>query len=108
MILKIFSPKNSAKKLAFFTKKQSKIFKKLIITLVFEKNANFLQKIGKNWQKLAKIVIITSTLGCPDEFFFKCCPKCSPAHFLGRFLKISQVAQNFGVHIDLFSRYKLS
>jgi hypothetical protein len=41
----------------------------MIITLVFEKNANFLQKIGKNWQKLAKIVIITSTLGCPDEFF---------------------------------------
>jgi hypothetical protein len=34
--------------------------KKIIITLAFEKNANF---FAENWQKLAKIVIITSTPG---------------------------------------------
>jgi hypothetical protein len=33
----------------------------LIITLVFEKNANF---VAENWQKSQKIVIITST---PDK-----------------------------------------
>jgi hypothetical protein len=44
MIIKIFSPKNSAKKLALLT--QNKI---LIITLAFEKNANFFR------QKLSKI-----------------------------------------------------
>jgi hypothetical protein len=37
MILKIFSPK----KLAFLTQNKAKICKMLIITLVFEKNANF-------------------------------------------------------------------
>jgi hypothetical protein len=41
MILKIFSPKKIAKKMAF-----------LIITLVFEKNAIFSPKIGKNRRKL--------------------------------------------------------
>jgi hypothetical protein len=56
MILKIFSPNNSAKKLAFLTQHKAKLCKILIITLVFEKNAIFCQK----WQK---IVIITSTLG---------------------------------------------
>jgi hypothetical protein len=60
MIFKIFSPKNSAKKLAFLTHNKAKICKILIITLVFEKNANFL---AENWQKLLKIVIITSTPG---------------------------------------------
>jgi hypothetical protein len=49
MILKIFSPKNSAKKMAFLTQNKGKICKILIITLVFEKNANFFAK------KLAKI-----------------------------------------------------
>jgi hypothetical protein len=34
--------------------------KKLIITLVFEKNANF---FVENWQKSQKIVIMTSTPG---------------------------------------------
>jgi hypothetical protein len=47
MILKIFLPKNSAKKLA-------------ILTLVFEKNTNF---FAENWRKSQKIVIITSTPG---------------------------------------------
>jgi hypothetical protein len=52
MILKIFSPKNSAKKLAFLTRNNAKICKILIITLVFEKNVNFfdekLSKIAEN------------------------------------------------------------
>jgi hypothetical protein len=59
MIFKIFSPKNSAnKKLAFLTRDKVKICKLLIITLVFEKNANF---FAENGQKSQKIVIITST-----------------------------------------------
>jgi hypothetical protein len=37
----IFLPKNSAKKLAFLTRNKAKLCKILIITLVFEKNANF-------------------------------------------------------------------
>jgi hypothetical protein len=50
-------PKNSAKKLAFLTQNKAKLCKNLIITLVFEKNANF---FAENCQKLQKIVIITS------------------------------------------------
>jgi hypothetical protein len=49
MIFKIFSPKMSAKKMAFLTQNKAKICKILIITLVFEKNANFFRR------KLAKI-----------------------------------------------------
>jgi hypothetical protein len=60
MIFKIFSPKNLAKILAFLTQIKAKLCKKLIITLVFEKNANF---FGENGRKLQKIVIITSTPG---------------------------------------------
>jgi hypothetical protein len=41
MIIYIFSPKHSAKKLAFLTQNKAKLCKILIITLVFEKNANF-------------------------------------------------------------------
>jgi hypothetical protein len=52
MIFKIFSPKNSAKKLAFLTQSKGKLRKILIITLVFEKNANFLPKFFKNRRKL--------------------------------------------------------
>jgi hypothetical protein len=40
------------KKLAFLTQNKAKICKILIITLVFEKNANFLPKIVKNCRKL--------------------------------------------------------
>jgi hypothetical protein len=47
MNLKIFSPKKIAKKLAFLTQNKAKLCKILIITLVFEKNANFSPKIGK-------------------------------------------------------------
>jgi hypothetical protein len=52
MILKIFSPKKLAKKLAFFTQNKAEVCKILIITLVFVKNANFLPKIVKNRRKL--------------------------------------------------------
>jgi hypothetical protein len=47
-----FSSKQSAKKLAIFIQNEAKLHKDLIITLVFEKNANFLQKIGKNSRKM--------------------------------------------------------
>jgi hypothetical protein len=63
MIFKIFSPKNFAKKSAFLTQKKLNFEKKLIITLVFKKNANF---FAENWEKSQKIVIITSTPGHPD------------------------------------------
>jgi hypothetical protein len=53
MIFKIFSPKKFAKKLAFLTQNKAKFWKKImIITLFFEKNANFfrlkLSKIAEN------------------------------------------------------------
>jgi hypothetical protein len=60
MILKIFLPKNLAKKMAFFTQNKPKLCKTLIIALVFEKNVNF---FAENWQKSQKIVIIPSTPG---------------------------------------------
>jgi hypothetical protein len=63
MIFKIFSPKNSAKKLAFFTQNKAKLCKILIITLVFEKNANF---FAENCRKSQKIVIITLVPGVPQ------------------------------------------
>jgi hypothetical protein len=49
MILKIFSHKNLAKKSAFLTQTKGNFAEKVIITLVFEKNANFFRR------KLAKI-----------------------------------------------------
>jgi hypothetical protein len=52
MILKIFSLKNFAKKLAFLTHNKAKLCKNWIITLVFEKNAIFSPEIGKNRRKL--------------------------------------------------------
>jgi hypothetical protein len=52
MIFKIFSPKNSEKKLAFLTQNKGKLCKMLTITLVFEKTAIFSQKIGENRRKL--------------------------------------------------------
>jgi hypothetical protein len=52
MIFYIYSPKNSAKKLAFLTQNKAKICKILIITLVFEKKRQFfrrkLSKIAEN------------------------------------------------------------
>jgi hypothetical protein len=38
--------------MAFFTQSKAKLGKNLIITLVFEKNAIFSPKIGKNRRKL--------------------------------------------------------
>jgi hypothetical protein len=49
VILKIFSPKNFANKLAFFAQSKAKLRKNVIITLVFEKKRQFFRK------KLAKI-----------------------------------------------------
>jgi hypothetical protein len=66
MILKIFSLKNFAKKLAFFAQNKAKLCRNWIITLVFEKNANF---FAENWQKSQKIVIITSTPGANPSTF---------------------------------------
>jgi hypothetical protein len=55
-IFKIFSQK--MQKLALSTQNKAKLFKFLIITLVFEKkNANF---FAESWQKWQKIVIIAS------------------------------------------------
>jgi hypothetical protein len=67
MIFKIFSPKNFAKKLAFLTQNKAKFGKKLIITLVFKKNAKF---FAENWEKSPKIVIITSTPGWANYFAY--------------------------------------
>jgi hypothetical protein len=49
MIFKVFSLKNLAKKLAFLLKLLLVFAKIVIITLVFEKNANF---FAKNRRKL--------------------------------------------------------
>jgi hypothetical protein len=49
---KYFHQKIQRKKLAFFTQNKAEICKILIITLVFEKNAIFSQKIGENRRKL--------------------------------------------------------
>jgi hypothetical protein len=53
----IFS-QTMAKNVAFLTQNKAKLCKNLIITLVFEKNANFSAEIC---QKSQKIVIIIST-----------------------------------------------
>jgi hypothetical protein len=66
MILKIFSPKNLAKILAFLLKLLPVFAKIVIITLAFEKNANF---FAENWRKSHKIVIITSTLATLIDTF---------------------------------------
>jgi hypothetical protein len=49
---KYFRRKNLQKNLAFLTQNKAKFWKKLIITLVFKKNAIFSPKIGKNRRKL--------------------------------------------------------
>jgi hypothetical protein len=55
MIFKVFSQKKIAKILAFFAETTDCLRKNLIITLVFEKNANFfrrkLGKIAENWDR---------------------------------------------------------
>jgi hypothetical protein len=53
MILKMFSAKNLAKILAFFAQTTISFCKNLILTLVFEKNANFFRrKLAKNRRKV--------------------------------------------------------
>jgi hypothetical protein len=49
--LNIFAEK-IGEKMEFLTENKAKLSKILIITLVLEKNANFLQKIAKNRRKL--------------------------------------------------------
>jgi hypothetical protein len=51
MILKILSPKNLAKIFAFLAQTTDSFCENLVITLVFEKNAIFSQKISKNCRK---------------------------------------------------------
>jgi hypothetical protein len=64
--LNIFAEK-FGEKISILTQNKAKLFKILIITLVFEKNANF---FAENCQKSQKIVIITSTLGLSEERIF--------------------------------------
>jgi hypothetical protein len=64
MILKNIFAEKIAKKLAFLTKNKAKLFKIMIITLVFEKNANF---FAKNCQKSQKIVTVILTPGHPGR-----------------------------------------
>jgi hypothetical protein len=73
--LKIFSPKKIGEKIGVFDSKQSYIVKK------FDHNFGFWEK-RHFCQKLAKIVIITST---PDEFV-KTKPKCSPTHLFSKLM----------------------
>jgi hypothetical protein len=58
MIFKTFLPQKIAEKLAFLTRNEAKLCVSLLVTLVFEKNANL---FAENWQKWQKIVNITST-----------------------------------------------
>jgi hypothetical protein len=80
--------------MAFFAQTTAGFWNKLIITLVFEKNANF---FAENWQNHRKIAIITSTpeVTRPQVFFrpnnatdiadtkapHLCCRKHSRCHF---------------------------
>jgi hypothetical protein len=64
--LNIFAEK-VCKKNGVFDSKQSYIFKKLIITLVFKKTPI----VSENWEKSQKIMIITSTPGLFGiEYFY--------------------------------------
>jgi hypothetical protein len=60
---KYFRWKILRKNLRFWLKTKLIFLKKLIITLVFKKNANFL---AENWEKSQKIVIITSSPDWPN------------------------------------------
>jgi hypothetical protein len=67
MIFKNIFAEKFSKKLAFLTQNKAKLYKNLIITLVFEKNANF---FAENCRKSQKIVIIASTPGPHHRFSF--------------------------------------
>jgi hypothetical protein len=62
LIFKYFRKK--WQKIGVFTQNKAKLCKNLIMTLVFEKNANFM---AEKFQKSPKIVIITSTPRCPTR-----------------------------------------
>jgi hypothetical protein len=64
MIFKIFLPKYLAKILAFFAQTTAIFCKNLIITLVFEKNANFFRR---KMAKSAEIVIINNIDQYPND-----------------------------------------
>jgi hypothetical protein len=93
MIFRIFSPKNFAKKLAFFAQNKAKLCKNWIITLVFKKNANF---FAENWQKSQKIVIITST----PVFSVKI------NMYIHNFCRLKNVAQKFGIALCKYKKAK--
>jgi hypothetical protein len=60
MVLKIFSPKNSAKKLAFWTQNKAQLWKIIYHNIgLWEKRQFF----AENCRKSPKIVIITSAPG---------------------------------------------
>jgi hypothetical protein len=67
MIFKIFSPKNFAEKLAFLTQNKARLYKNLIITLVFEKNANFFAEICQKSQKIVIITLTPDIKRCPNS-----------------------------------------
>jgi hypothetical protein len=54
--------------MAFLAQNKAKLYKNLIITLVFENNAKY---FAENWQKSQKIVIITSTPGQSQSEIWK-------------------------------------
>jgi hypothetical protein len=69
MIFHNFFPPKIGEKLAFLTQNKAKLYKKLIITLVFEKNANFfrrtLAKIAENCDhNIDPGLFSTGTEGC--------------------------------------------
>jgi hypothetical protein len=89
MIFKIFSPKKIAKKLAFLTQNKAKLCNTLIVTFVFEKNANFL---AENWQKIAE--------NCDHNMVTRL-GKFSPIgrlFTLGCYLKITEAAKTIWLH----------
>jgi hypothetical protein len=53
---KHFRRKKIGEKLPYLTKSEAKLWKKLITTMVFDKNAIF---FAENWRKSKKIVITT-------------------------------------------------
>jgi hypothetical protein len=104
MIFKIFSPKSLAKILAFIAKTNTSFCKNLIITLVFEKNANI---FAENCQKSQKIEIITST---PDRIFDQnlLAPKCcEPLRNLTSKSSVCFSGQGSGLPDGLFPDQKI-
>jgi hypothetical protein len=66
----IFFRQKISEKICVSDSKKAKLCKILIVTLIFEKNANF---FAENCQKSQKIVIITSTPWSPNPWMLKQC-----------------------------------